>query len=508
MNNDYSVSEARGTHGLGISGSIYIIILFSIFMVYFAGGQTIRIVQDPADYSTSTFYPKDSPGLPGDWHWDNFTFEAYIVPDSLTTLYGINCQFQWDPDKVSIVSVSKGIIWDNGFFYEMLDGSICHINAATHGITDYTTRKGDYIAKVVLRIEKPCISSLTLPTIDVRDVDNQHLAFSSVPATIHVFLGDFAEYVFPIIDQTHGDGEVNFGDLTCFGPAYFSTSSDPAFKFKYDIGPTTDGSVFSLPAPDGSINFPDLVVFSLMYGRSSLPKQGRDVPKPFIVVKQAKTQFAKQADDAELKDISIPMIAKSRLNDVRALEFSIPGNYADAKHLTVELSPAVRKYRGQLFCGVHARNDRMVIDISMMNNGMDVSGELGVIRISGVKIGVVPEAKMVEARNGLNVNLLTASLKKSGIPSILKLYPNFPNPFNPTTTIRYFRPVAGATTIRIVSLLGEIIYSNERFAESEGEHVFIWNGCDDAGRVLSSGMYLFQVETEVASATSKIMLIK
>jgi hypothetical protein len=377
-----------------------------------------------------------------------------------------------------------------------------------HGVTNYTVRKGDYIAKLVLRVEKPCITALSLPVVDIRDVNNQPLSFSATPATAHFFLGDFVAYAFPVIDQTRGDGQVNFGDLSCFGSAYFSTFSDPIYKVKYDIGPTTSGNVFSLPSVDGVINFSDLVIFSLMYGRTSLPKQSGHTPDPFILIKQEKSYAAKSTGDAELTSLTIPLEAKSLLKDVRAMEFSIPGDYAGAGNIAVELSPAVREYHGQLFVAVHARNDKTIVDIAMMNDGMDISGEIGSIQLSGVKSAAVPQVKMLEARNGSNADLLAASPRGGELPSALKLYPNYPNPFNPSTTIRYFRPDGGITTIRIISLLGENVYTAVRPGENEGDHTFTWNGRDDAGHALPSGMYMLQIESAAASAITKIMLLK
>ena len=76
--------------------------------------------------------------MPTDWYWNNYTFNVYIVPDSLSQLFGVNCQFHWDAAKLSVLSVERGNIWDAGFFFDLQSGNSWQINASIHGVTDYT----------------------------------------------------------------------------------------------------------------------------------------------------------------------------------------------------------------------------------------------------------------------------------------------------------------------------------------------------------------------------------
>jgi hypothetical protein len=89
-----------------------------------------------------------------------------------------------------------------------------------------------------------------------------------------------------------------------------------------------------------------------------------------------------------------------------------------------------------------------------------------------------------------------------------RLEPNYPNPFNPATTVRYIRPDAGTTAIKIISMLGTEVFSIVRMNESEGEHVFTWDGHDNTGLSLPSGAYVLQVATATSAAFSKMLLLK
>ena len=61
------------------------------------------------------------------------------------------------------------------------------------------------------------------------------------------------------------DGKVDFADLTGFASAYFTTTADPGYRLKYDIGSASVGSYYSLPVSDGEISVRDLLTFATGY---------------------------------------------------------------------------------------------------------------------------------------------------------------------------------------------------------------------------------------------------
>ncbi|HLA99805.1 MAG TPA: S8 family serine peptidase [Bacteroidota bacterium] len=82
-----------------------------------------------------------------------------------------------------------------------------------------------------------------------------------------------------------------------------------------------------------------------------------------------------------------------------------------------------------------------------------------------------------------------------GVPGSFVLSQNFPNPFNPSTTIRYGLPERGNVRITVHSILGEkirtLIGGGDQGA---GYHEAVWDGTDDNGRNASSGVYFCRVE--------------
>jgi len=84
----------------------------------------------------------------------------------------------------------------------------------------------------------------------------------------------------------------------------------------------------------------------------------------------------------------------------------------------------------------------------------------------------------------------------------------FPNPFNPTTTIRYTLPENGRVTVTIYDQLGRRVNQLVSAKQNAGEYTAQWNGRDDTGRQLASGLYFCQVSGGGFSKSIKLVLLK
>ncbi|APF17360.1 propetide peptidase C25 [Caldithrix abyssi DSM 13497] len=94
------------------------------------------------------------------------------------------------------------------------------------------------------------------------------------------------------------------------------------------------------------------------------------------------------------------------------------------------------------------------------------------------------------------------------VPQRFVVHPNFPNPFNPSTTIRIELPQAGDVGVRIYSTQGELLRTLFHGTLNGGEHQLTWDGKNDAGSMLSSGVYFLVVESQGQKAVRKMMLLK
>jgi len=93
-------------------------------------------------------------------------------------------------------------------------------------------------------------------------------------------------------------------------------------------------------------------------------------------------------------------------------------------------------------------------------------------------------------------------------PLQLALGPNVPNPFNPTTTIPFTTPSAGRVTIAIYDVSGARVRLIVDREYQPGEHVAVWDGRNDAGSGVGSGVYLLRLTHGSQVRTSKLVLMK
>lgn len=94
------------------------------------------------------------------------------------------------------------------------------------------------------------------------------------------------------------------------------------------------------------------------------------------------------------------------------------------------------------------------------------------------------------------------------IPSITRLEANYPNPFNPQTTISFSLRESGPVRIDVYNLKGQHIRRLVDTKLNAGTHRVVFDGKDSSGRSISSGIYLYRMESEGYSKTMKMMLMK
>ncbi len=91
-----------------------------------------------------------------------------------------------------------------------------------------------------------------------------------------------------------------------------------------------------------------------------------------------------------------------------------------------------------------------------------------------------------------------------------RLDPNYPNPFNPTTTIKYSVAERGQVTLKIYNAAGQLVRTlvNEEKAPVQGGFSERWNGLNDHGQPVASGVYFYQLTAKNFSQTKKMVLLK
>ncbi|MCP4581347.1 MAG: T9SS type A sorting domain-containing protein [candidate division Zixibacteria bacterium] len=101
-----------------------------------------------------------------------------------------------------------------------------------------------------------------------------------------------------------------------------------------------------------------------------------------------------------------------------------------------------------------------------------------------------------------------ASLIFEPIPLNFSLHPNYPNPFNSNTNIRYDIPVKSQVTITIYDVLGREVKSLVSGIHEAGKYEIVWNGDNNDDEVVSSGLYYYIMETDELNETRSMILLK
>ena len=94
------------------------------------------------------------------------------------------------------------------------------------------------------------------------------------------------------------------------------------------------------------------------------------------------------------------------------------------------------------------------------------------------------------------------------LPQNHALQQNFPNPFNPGTTIQYSLPEAGPVSLKIYDMAGQVVRQLVNQIQNAGNHQTVWDGLDASGTPTANGVYIYELRAGEYRALRKMLLIK
>lgn len=108
------------------------------------------------------------------------------------------------------------------------------------------------------------------------------------------------------------------------------------------------------------------------------------------------------------------------------------------------------------------------------------------------------------------VSWVTAVLEASrgGTPAMPSLSQNYPNPFNSSTTIRFSLPKQERVALAIYNLAGQQVVTLAHGQRETGTHTLRWDGRNDDGGELASGIYLYRLQVDEQAETRKLLLLR
>jgi hypothetical protein len=133
---------------------------------------------------------------------------------------------------------------------------------------------------------------------------------------------------------------------------------------------------------------------------------------------------------------------------------------------------------------------------------------------SGNYAGLIQIAHNVANQDTINVYVQGTTGPPLGIsedselPGEFAISQNYPNPFNPATTLRIQLPRLSDVKLVIYNTLGQKVRTLVNGKLSAGYHDFVWDGSNDLGQLIASGIYIYRFEAGEYRQTKKMILLR
>lgn len=150
----------------------------------------------------------------------------------------------------------------------------------------------------------------------------------------------------------------------------------------------------------------------------------------------------------------------------------------------------------------------LIVLLYNMNNNQLEAGKYYIGSVEGNFNALNLNNAVLSDNKGAEINLNIIDNGVSSIPSDFYLEQNYPNPFNLSTTIQYGIPNKTNGKIVIYNILGQKIKTFELGDIEPGKYKLVWDGKNNYGSVVASGVYIFRFESQKFTLAKKMMLIK
>ncbi|MFC1569824.1 thrombospondin type 3 repeat-containing protein [bacterium] len=349
------------------------------------------------------------------------------------------------------------------------------------------------LAKIVFTGRHPGSSLLQLKSVKVSDSQGQPISANVENGTIQV-KGQFWADV-------DGDGDVDIIDIQRVTACWNSSLDDPEYNALYDVDAGGLG--------DGDIDIIDIQLIASWWNKS-IPAGGQGKLNP--------AQIQKNPVQLSLNRIS-PVeytVTVKEIQDLAGFEITL---YTPEDSVLIASAEVDRwmttagKRTVQLLGPVKSEDARLV------TLGVFSFGEMPGASGSGtmVTLKLMYPLKSMRIQNAVCVNSAGQMIPVAGMDYIdsheydnftFDLDQNFPNPFNPSTRIRYSIAQKSHAILTIYSILGQEIRKLVDSEKEAGVYMAEWDGTDHRGNQVPSGIYIFTLESAQYRESMKMIFIR
>ena len=288
------------------------------------------------------------------------------------------------------------------------------------------------------------------------------------------------------------DGDTDFKDFFLLADHFGSREGEPDFDSRYDLN------------GDGWVGLDDFFLFADHFGASA---------KPVADVAQAdalglRASLDPQPRDSEVVELTLRWVGEDHLRgfaagleyDPLVLQFAEYVPPEQAKPL-VWLQPGSNGATS-VAVALSGRHPPFAnADVGAILFRRLLSQEKSEVRVGSVLSYVGKENRRVVA------TAPPPPVAVSPLPTEIVLDAPYPNPFNPDTAISFFLPESEWVQVRVIDLLGRIVRVYEEQL-SRGFHLWRWDGRDESGLEVASGVYVIRVQIAGFDRMHKVTLLK
>lgn len=292
------------------------------------------------------------------------------------------------------------------------------------------------------------------------------------------------------------DGAVDSLDLGLLAGQLGLAAADSAFDAAYDIGPTDDSSPTGLPLTDGVVDFEDVMIAAMDYELSG-PYQS---PPP--------AAGTVQLDWRWLDERTLALHLAAPHPGLKGLRLTAP---LPAGAVTGVAPGALLAAQGHPCFLVNVGAAGLDLSLVAMGPGAVLDGAGELCRISLADTLALSEPAAI-ARAADNTPLPTSIALVTDVPAVPaggpELLPNWPNPFNPLTRLRFVLPARDRVRLAIYAVDGTRVRTLLAGELPAGAHETTWDGRDERGASAASGVYIYRLETSGGALSRRLTLLK
>jgi len=281
-----------------------------------------------------------------------------------------------------------------------------------------------------------------------------------------------------------GSGVVGLGDLVLLGNKWNITSTNAAYMINYDLN------------KNGTIGLDDLVLLGNAWN-TSVAKMASTVPtvnNPFELKATMSESNSMYLVNINVQDAAAYNGLAFTLNyDTNAFEF-----VQESVNGLVGISFANEQELGVIKVASYFQNEKFNGTITLGFKSKGLNSDMN-LKMSNAEVAINGAVSAVSGAPAVTLKAL---------PTVYGLSQNFPNPFNPSTTITYSVPKTSRVELCVYNMAGQKVRTLVNSTQAASFYKVVWNGKNDFGQSVASGIYFYKLVAGDYSKVVKMNLIK